>query len=559
MTVLDERTKLPADPFDAGLLVGTTVSVAPAHVRVELSLRTGNNGRPSRPEPRVGELVTLDAGEAAVIGRVTSLDAATGGHSARADVTLLTSIDLSSARVVSGVAAYPSLGGAVFAADPALVKWVAERGDIAKDDETLMLKIASLGDGTPVAISPERLFGRHCTLIGTTGGGKSWSLARLIEAACEYPAKLILLDPTGEFYPLRKGRHISLGGPDRPDSCADVVFPYRELLESDLLALFHPETTLQLARLRSAIKSLKLADVLGFDHPLVAGNGCIPKAQQVKLPYEEAYRENIDVLDSPFARFDIELLPQQMRFECVWPSAGPAPSERIRWGSPSETDLSECDPLIARIESNLNSPEYACIFAPTANGDTLPGVIRHFLSSDERLLRISLRQLSYRESIREIVANAIGRHLLELGRANAFSERPLVVLVDEAHNFLNHRVGDDHWSYALDAFELIAKEGRKYSLTTCLATQRPRDIPEGVLSQMGTFLVHRLINDDDRQVVERASGEIDREAAKFLPSLGPGQAVVIGVELPMPLTVQMLAPAAPPDSRGPNYQAHWAG
>jgi DNA helicase HerA-like ATPase len=78
-----------------------------------------------------------------------------------------------------------------------------------------------------------------------------------------------------------------------------------------------------------------------------------------------------------------------------------------------------------------------------------------------------------------------------------------------------------------------------------------------VLSQIGTFIVHRLINDEDRSVVERASGEIDREAAKFLPSLGPGQAVVIGVELPMPLTVQMLAPTTPPDSRGPDYQAHW--
>jgi len=58
-------------------------------------------------------------------------------------------------------------------------------------------------------------------------------------------------------------------------------------------------------------------------------------------------------------------------------------------------------------------------------------------------------------------------------------------------------------------------------------------------------------------VVERASGEIDREAAKFLPSLGPGQAVVIGVELPMPLTVQMLRPSNPPDSRGPDYQSCW--
>jgi len=393
--------------------------------------------------------------------------------------------------------------------------------------------------------------------VGTTGGGKSWTLARLVEASTAHAGKVILLDPTGEFHTLEDAIHVSLGGADRPEACVDAVFPYRELLEADLLALFRPETNVQLARLRAAIKSLKLAEVVGMENPLVAGNGCIPKAEQPKLHYEEAYRQHIDVLDSPRASFDIELLPLQMRFECVYPSAGPAPSERVRWGGPSEPDLSECDPLIARIESNLNSPEYRCIFSAASTSATLPGVIRDFLASDDSVLRLSLRQLSFRESIREIVANAIGRHLLELGREGAFVERPLVILVDEAHHFLNQQIGDDHWSYALDAFELIAKDGRKYALTTGLATQRPRDIPEGVLSQIGTFIVHRLINDEDRGVVERASGEIDREAAKFLPSLGPGQAVVIGVELPMPLTVQMLRPSRPPDSRGPDYQSFW--
>ena len=51
---------------------------------------------------------------------------------------------------------------------------------------------------------------------------------------------------------------------------------------------------------------------------------------------------------------------------------------------------------------------------------------------------------------------------------------------------------------------------------------------------MGTLVVHRLIDDKDREVVERASGEIDRSAAEFLPTLGPGQAVIIGVDFQFP-------------------------
>jgi DNA helicase HerA-like ATPase len=137
------------------------------------------------------------------------------------------------------------------------------------------------------------------------------------------------------------------------------------------------------------------------------------------------------------------------------------------------------------------------------------------------------------------------------------NEKPLVVVVDEAHNFLGRKIGTDDYYTHLDAFEIIAKEGRKYGLNLCLATQRPRDVTEGVLSQMGTLVVHRLTNDRDREVVERACGEIDRSASAFLPNLRPGEAAIIGADFPIPMTIQMYPPSAPPLSDGPKYQDHW--
>jgi len=118
-------------------------------------------------------------------------------------------------------------------------------------------------------------------------------------------------------------------------------------------------------------------------------------------------------------------------------------------------------------------------------------------------------------------------------------------------------LGDENTKFPLDSFELIAKEGRKFCLNICIATQRPRDIPDGVLSQMGTMLVHRLTNEKDREVVEKASGDIDRSAAAFLPTLAPGQAVIIGVDFAIPFTVQVSKPEQEPDSRGPDYQNCW--
>jgi len=90
---------------------------------------------------------------------------------------------------------------------------------------------------------------------------------------------------------------------------------------------------------------------------------------------------------------------------------------------------------------------------------------------------------------------------------------------------MGRSVGDEFNSVSLDAFGLIAKEGRKYGLTTVLATQRPRDVPQDVLSQLGTLFVHRLTNERDRETIERACGDLDRSAAAP-PALSFGAAAM---------------------------------
>ena len=180
-----------------------------------------------------------------------------------------------------------------------------------------------------------------------------------------------------------------------------------------------------------------------------------------------------------------------------------------------------------------------------------------FLDSKQSVLRVCLSGVSYEYRAREIIANVIGRHLLGIARSGVFRTKPAVVLVDEAHNFLGRQIGSEDFGAKLDAFELIAKEGRKYGLTICLASQRPRDITDGVLSQMGALIVHRLTNDRDREVVERACGEIDRAASAFLPNLRPGEAAIIGADFPIPLTLVLDRPDEVPISEGPAYQKRW--
>ncbi len=548
----------PVNPFDPSRQIGTVFEVGPNYARAVVSDRGSDSAE-------VGGFVVIDCGQWVLFGRLTSVesprqlteqtvsDYGSAGHSVGA-IELLATVALDGVSTIRGIARHPRLGSRIYLAPPQLLRWLFDCSQVSETaSEPITLDLASLTDGTTVGLAPERLFGRHCAVVGATGAGKSWTIARLIEESARHPAKIVLFDGTGEFHTLDSGvRHVHIGSDlEGKEPSDEVAMPYQSLTESDLFALFKPTGPTQGPKLRAAIKSLKLARV-----PQLATGGVVLKAGKLKFPFEAAYAARASEIEDPRANFDISKLPAQIDAECVFPSSGfssnPDPS---RWGVPNEIERSNCVNLITRIEDMVHASELACVFQARKTRSVFDEIESFLADPDARVLRISLKHLPVAHDAREIVANAIGRHALGLARGAKLGNRPLLLFLDEAHNFLNKRLGDA--DTPLDSFELIAKEGRKVSLNICIATQRPRDIPEGILSQIGTFIVHRLNNQKDRDAVENASSAADRTAMAFVPGLGEGQAVIIGADIPIPLAVRITSPTRPPDSRGPDYQTQW--
>ncbi|MBN3471278.1 ATP-binding protein [Pseudomonas savastanoi pv. phaseolicola] len=412
------------------------------------------------------------------------------------------------------------------------------------------------GDGGfAIAVTPEKLFGRHCAILGSTGGGKSWTTSKLIQECRRYACKIVLVDATGEYRSLEgeDTTHHHLGNPlHRTSASLEVAIPPTCFNETDFIALFQPSGKTQGPKLREAIKSLRLAALA----PDIFTGGYVPKVGQLKADFRRAMNrdDNANRVGNPNLPFDPGMLVRQIVEECCFPTGHN--NDMSRWGAAS-TELSYCSSLMTRIMSVMDSPSLSSIFRPA---EGLPSLVEHldeFIAGEKRLFRICLSSVGYEFNAREVIANAIGRLLLLRARNESFRHRPLIVILDEAHNFLGKTLGSEDDVQNLDAFELIAKEGRKYGLNICLVTQRPRDITEGVLSQMGTLLVHRLTNDRDREVVERACGELDRSAAAFLPNLKQGEVALVGVDFPIPVTIQIGRPTQPPKSDGPSFQGLW--
>lgn len=569
-------TRLPLYPFDAERLIGTTTEISPTSAKANLPNAGHSDGTwrygHRLGEGEVGEFVLLECGENAVFGRILNVklpererltvDQKLGKEAKNhpiGTIQLLSSINVVTGEVHGGISVFPRIGTSVYCAHPEIIKWIAEATSQARNgSEPLRLNLATLSASYSPAISltPERLFGRHCGVLGATGGGKSWTLARMIEELSGFSSKVLLLDATGEFHTLDEiAAHVYFGdGAPQPKEAKEVVLPYSKLLEADLLALFRPSGQTQVPKLRQAMKSLKLAKA----EPTLAPNGFWLKTQQKKKPYEDACKKHAALLEAPFADFDIKYLAKQINEECIWMEGGTRQSpDPTSWGLANEQERSYCVSLLTRIEEMIQSKELACVFQPEKKESLFDRIDSFLGDAKQNILRVSMKYVPFAHDARDIVANAIGRNLLADARSGKFKNCPLLVFVDEAHNFLSKFLGDEYSRFPLDSFELVAKEGRKFSLTLCLATQRPRDIPEAVLSQLGTMIVHRLTNNSDREVVERASGDIDRSAAAFLPTLGAGEAVLIGVDFPIPLTIKISQPKRRPDSKGPNYQELW--
>lgn len=581
MSKLNIDETFPKGLLRPELFLGVASSVTARTVGVNLSeagQASGSHfagGRYGRGE--VGEFVLIEGQQSLLLGRIAEIHLReserrsirrdfVGSHDLEAlgQVHLLGSISMDDLLVTAGVDAYPRLGDRIYAAPHrfiALLPRLMERDEGSNEPVTLNLGAIDGAQESLVALKPERLFGRHCAILGATGGGKSWTTARIIEECIKHRAKLILIDATGEYRGFRGDgiSHSHLGNPvEKADASVVSSLPPTSFLESDFVALFEPAGKVQGPKLRAAMRSLRLAQL----KPSLAPNGFIAKINASKTAVEAAEKEPIIArkLDDPRHPFDVRMLVHQIEQECVYPDGflqGGTRGQKdlSKWGDASG-DFSYCLSLITRINGVLTSPAFACVF-DAGGAPALTTRIDDFIAGSDKLLRICLSGIAYEYYAREIIANVIGRHLLNQARAGMFQTRPTVVMVDEAHNFLGRHVGTEDSVTRLDAFELIAKEGRKYGLNICLASQRPRDITEGVLSQMGTLIVHRLTNDRDRDVVERACGEIDRAASAFLPNLRPGEAAIIGADFPIPLTIRIHEPSSKPRSDGPRYQEHW--
>ena len=162
--------------------------------------------------------------------------------------------------------------------------------------------------------------------------------------------------------------------------------------------------------------------------------------------------------------------------------------------------------------------------------------------------------------ISRVIFEALQRY-----RRSTGDQLPTVLVVEEAHHFLHRHTDLDDASDASvlcrHTFETLAREGRKFGLGLVLSSQRPSEVSPTVLSQCNTFVLHRIVNDRDQELVRRLVPDNLGSMLDDLPSLPTQHAILLGwaTAVPLLLKVRDLLPEHRPHSDDPEFWNTWTG
>ena len=405
-----------------------------------------------------------------------------------------------------------------------------------------------VSDSSAIAIANgDKFFQRHAAVLGSTGSGKSWCTALILERASNLAhPNLIVLDMHGEYSPIAdegKGyaAQFRVAGPGDLEAPTNhnIFLPYWLLNREEMLAMILDRSDQnapnQASRFTHHVKELK--------------------DQTLDKAGKEEVRKTFTV-DSPiFYSLDELLKRLEVDDNGMKPGAG---KNLIKgdWNG-------KLTRFIARLKAKVDDRRYGFMFRPPVESSRYAWlgeqVVRLLDSSKERR---GIKVVDFSEvpsDVLPVVAGVFARLLYDTQFwVEKASRTPICLVCDEAHLYLPVKAEAEAVERrALETFERIAKEGRKYGVALMVVSQRPSDVSRTILSQCNNFLVLRLTNDQDQAVVRRLMPDSMSSFTEMLPLLETGEALLLGDAVLLPTRIRLDAPELKPASATRDFWTEW--
>lgn len=418
------------------------------------------------------------------------------------------------------------------------------------DMEALRIGKYTLDEDADAWLDGNRFFQRHAVIVGGTGSGKSWTVAKLLEQVAELPmANAILFDIHGEYKPLVGNgiEHLRIAGPgdlgsEKGLDDGVVYLPHWLLTYEEMLALLVDRSD------TNAPNQAMVFSTVVRDH----------KAVTVEAHGDERLKENFTIdspipydLDAVLARFK-ELDEERVEGATKNGKNGPFNGKLTRF--------------IQRLSAKQEDRRLGFLFrgnAETQSYDWLSKLCASLMHGTQARGGGGVKIIDFSEvpsDVLPLIVGLVARLLFSVQQWTDQAQRhPIAVFCDEAHLYIPNRgSGDSIVDSAVHNFERVSKEGRKYGVALVVISQRPSEVSRTVLSQCGNFIAMRLSNRDDRNVVQGLLPDSLGGIAESLPILDIGEALIVGDASLLPSRVRVDPPASEPLSATVDFWDQWA-
>ncbi|HCH1193802.1 TPA: ATP-binding protein [Vibrio parahaemolyticus] len=414
---------------------------------------------------------------------------------------------------------------------------ISECGD---GEHSLELGSYKLNENARAYVDGNKLFQRHAALLGSTGSGKSWTVASILERSSQLPSSnLVVFDLHGEYKELSYAKQLRIPGPDEVDTDDDslLFLPYWLLNSEEIQSLFVDRSEFsahnQVVVVQDAITEQKKAFLQAND----------------RTDLLQSF-----TLDSPIP-YSLDEVIGQLKYlneEKVAGSRGPK-------NGPFNGEFSR---LLVRMASRLNDRRYGFLFdSPDKYNqyDSLSMIAEKLMGFGKQ--KQSIKVIDFSEvpaDILPVIIGLVARIIYQVQFwTNPEGRRPVAFVCDEAHLYLPRKEGNPVERRAVEAFEKIAKEGRKYGVALMIVSQRPSDVSATILSQCNNIISLRLTNADDQATVRKLLPESLESLLEALPIMDVGEAMVVGDSVLLPSRIKIDPPAEKPLSATIDFWSRW--
>ncbi|MFH1984748.1 MAG: ATP-binding protein [Pseudomonadota bacterium] len=443
----------------------------------------------------------------------------------------------------------------------------------------------SLNKAIDMKIHGDRFFSKHIAIVGSTGSGKSCTVARILHDVVgiadeknsnigkQNNSHVVIFDIHDEYtaaFTLQKDQNFTLNRLDIDSLQLPYWLMNSEELESMFIESNEQNSHNQVSQFKQAVILNKEKHNPGikemtYDTP-------------VYFSITEVYQYIENMNREVIGRLENENQPKL--------ADGSIVSDRRVYFNESKSFVAtstakadkatngpfngEFNRFVSRLETKLADKRLRFLLHPGKPGgipyktDDFEEIIKQFVGylNKANITIVDLSGIPF--EVLSITVSLVSRlifdfcfHYSKLRHENdALNDVPVMIVCEEAHNYIPQK---DNAAYraSRESLERVAKEGRKYGLSLMVVSQRPSEVSETIFAQCNNFLALRLTNNADQNYVRRLFPDNTSGITDILPNLASGECIVVGDAVLLPAVVQMPLPKPEPHSRSVCFHKEW--